>query len=62
MNEAVVFVVLIVILFLALVIGLIIWASLANGGYYPFKEGGFGPDNGYDQARVELVKKKGKKR
>ena len=62
MKESVVFLLMVIVLVVALAIGLVIWAILANGSCYPFKKGGFGPDNGYDQTRMELVKKKGKKR
>lgn len=62
MKESVVFLVMVIVLIAALTIGLVVWAILAKGSCYPFKRGGFGPDNGYDQTRTELVKKKGNKR
>lgn len=60
MESGIVFLVLAGVLIGLLIISLIIWAAVEKNSCFPFKRGGFGPDNGYDQPRIETIKKKGK--
>ena len=59
MESGIVFLVLAGVLIGLLIISLIIWVAVEKNSCFPFKRGGFGPDNGYDQPRIE-IKKKGK--
>lgn len=50
------------VLFIVLIESVFVRLILLKNSCFPFKRGGFDPDNGYDQPRAEIIKKKGKKK
>lgn len=60
MDGSIIFLVMVIVLFVVLIGSIFVWLILSKNSCFPFKRGGFGPDNGYDQPRIEIIKKKGK--
>lgn len=58
MTSTLVLFIILALLILGLPVALFIWIALYQDDFFPFRYGGFGPDNGYDQPRPMPQKNK----